>query len=87
MISADALIYGPREKLLNFSKEELPCILQLGGNNPEHLAQASKYGQDHGYSEINLNIGCPSNRVQNGAFGACLMKSPKLVAECVKVIQ
>jgi|TARA_B110000971_G_scaffold181608_1_gene188418 tRNA-dihydrouridine synthase A len=87
MISADALIYGPREKLLNFSKEELPCILQLGGNDPERLAQASKFGQDYGYSEINLNIGCPSNRVQNGAFGACLMKSPKLVAECVKVIQ
>ena len=87
MISADAIIYGPREKLLNFNKEELPCILQLGGNDPYKLANASKYGQDYGYSKINLNIGCPSNRVQNGAFGACLMKSPKLVAECVKVIQ
>ena len=87
MISADAIIYGPREKLLNFNKEELPCILQLGGNDPYNLANASKYGQDCGYSKINLNIGCPSNRVQNGAFGACLMKSPKLVADCIKAIK
>ncbi|OUX41608.1 tRNA dihydrouridine(20/20a) synthase DusA, partial [bacterium TMED277] len=87
MISADAIIFGPREKLLNFNKEELPCVLQLGGNNPRKLALAAKYGQDYGYSKINLNIGCPSNRVQNGAFGACLMKEPKLVAECVKTIQ
>ena len=87
MISADALIYGPREKLLSFNKEELPCVLQLGGNNPDKLSKAAKYGEDVGYSEINLNIGCPSNRVKNGAFGACLMESPKLVAECVKVIQ
>ena len=87
MISADAIIFGPREKLLNFNKEELPCVLQLGGNNPRKLALAAKYGQDYGYSKINLNIGCPSNRVQNGAFGACLMKEPKLVAECVKAIQ
>ena len=87
MISADALIYGPREKLLNFNKEELPCILQLGGNNPDKLSKAAKYGQDSGYSEINLNIGCPSNRVKNGSFGACLMDSPKLVAECVRVIK
>ena len=87
MISADALLFGPREKLLSFNKEELPCVLQLGGNNPDKLSKAAKYGQDNGYSEINLNIGCPSNRVQNGSFGACLMETPKLVAECVKVIQ
>ena len=87
MISADALLFGPREKLLSFNKEELPCVLQLGGNNPNKLSKAAKYGQDNGYSEINLNIGCPSNRVQNGSFGACLMETPKLVAECVKVIQ
>ena len=87
MISADSIIFGPRDKLLNFNKEELPCILQLGGNNPKKLALAAQYGQDYGYSKINLNIGCPSNRVQNGAFGACLMKNPKLVAECVKIIK
>lgn len=87
MISADSIIFGPREKLLNFNKEELPCVLQLGGNNPKKLALAAQYGQDYGYSKINLNIGCPSNRVQNGAFGACLMKNPKLVAECVKIIK
>ena len=87
MISADALLFGPREKLLSFNKEELPCVLQLGGNNPKKLALAAQYGQDYGYSKINLNIGCPSNRVQNGAFGACLMKNPKLVAECVKIIK
>jgi tRNA-dihydrouridine synthase A len=87
MISADALLFGPREKILSFNEEELPCVLQLGGNNPDKLSKAAKYGQDNGYSEINLNIGCPSNRVQNGSFGACLMETPKLVAECVKVIQ
>ena len=87
MISADALIFGPRHKLLVFNNEELPCVLQLGGNDPKKLGLAAKYGQDYGYSKINLNIGCPSNRVQNGAFGACLMKDPKLVAECVKTIQ
>ena len=57
------------------------------GSNPQRLAQAAKFGQDYGYSQINLNIGCPSNRVQNGSFGACLMKDPKLVADCVKSIQ
>ena len=87
MISADALIFGPRHNLLVFNNEELPCVLQLGGNDPKKLALAAQYGQDYGYSKINLNIGCPSNRVQSGAFGACLMKDPKLVAECVKAIQ
>ena len=87
MISADALIFGPRHNLLVFNNEELPCVLQLGGNDPKKLALAAQYGQDYGYSKINLNIGCPSNRVQSGAFGACLMKNPKLVAECVKTIQ
>ena len=87
MISADALIFGPRHNLLVFNNEELPCVLQLGGNDPKKLALAAQYGQDYGYSKINLNIGCPSNRVQSGAFGACLMKDPKLVAKCVKTIQ
>ena len=87
MISADAIIYGPRHKLLSFNNEELPCVIQLGGNNPQKLADASKFAQDYGYSSINLNIGCPSNRVKNGAFGACLMEYPKLVASCVNAIK
>ena len=66
MISVDAIIFGPRQKLLNFNKEELPCILQLGGSDPKKLVEAAKYGEDYGYSQINLNVGCPSNRVQNG---------------------
>ncbi len=87
MISADALIFGPRQKLLAFNNEELPCVLQLGGNDPKKLSQAAKFGQSYGYSKINLNIGCPSNRVQNGSFGACLMKTPKVVSECVRAMQ
>ena len=87
MISADALIFGPRHKLLAFNNEELPCVLQLGGNDPKKLSLAAKFGQSYGYSKINLNIGCPSNRVQNGSFGACLMKTPKIVSECVRAMQ
>ena len=87
MISADALIFGPRHKLLVFNNEELPCVLQLGGNDPKKLSLAAKFGQSYGYSKINLNIGCPSNRVQNGSFGACLMKTPKIVSECVMAMQ
>ena len=87
MISADALIFGPRHKLLVFNNEELPCVLQLGGNDPKKLSLAAKFGQSYGYSKINLNIGCPSNRVQNGSFGACLMKTPKIVSECVRAMQ
>ena len=87
MISADALIFGPRQKLLAFNNEELPCVLQLGGNDPKKLSLAAKFGQSYGYSKINLNIGCPSNRVQNGSFGVCLMKTPKIVSECVRAMQ
>ena len=87
MISADALIFGSRHKLLEFNNEELPCVLQLGGNDPKKLSLAAKFGQSYGYSKINLNIGCPSNRVQNGSFGACLMKTPKIVSECVRAMQ
>ena len=87
MISADALIFGPRQKLLAFNNEELPCVLQLGGNDPKKLSIAAKFGQSYGYSKINLNIGCPSNRVQNGSFGVCLMKTPKIVSECVRAMQ
>mgnify|MGYP001186678612 FL=1 len=87
MISVDALIFGPRHELLVFNNEELPCVLQLGGNDPKKLSLAAKFGKSYGYSKINLNIGCPSNRVQNGSFGACLMKTPKIVSECVKAMQ
>ena len=71
---------------MRFSQEELPLTLQLGGSNPGDLAKCAKMGQEAGYDEINLNCGCPSERVQSGAFGACLMKEPELVADCVKAM-
>ncbi len=83
MITADAVIHGKRDKLIGFDESEHPLALQLGGSDPEKLAKASKIGADFGYDEINLNVGCPSDRVQSGAFGACLMKTPKLVRDCV----
>ncbi|MBC8013713.1 MAG: tRNA dihydrouridine(20/20a) synthase DusA [Methyloceanibacter sp.] len=83
MVTAEAVLYGNRERVLGFSPEEHPVGLQLGGSDPEKLAQASKIGADYGYDEINLNIGCPSDRVQSGRFGACLMAEPDLVARCV----
>jgi tRNA-dihydrouridine synthase A len=83
MVTADAVLYGNRERVLGFSPEEHPVGLQLGGCDPAKLAKAAKIGADYGYDEINLNIGCPSDRVQSGRFGACLMAEPDLVAECV----
>jgi tRNA-dihydrouridine synthase A len=83
MVTAEAVLYGNRERVLGFSPEEHPVGLQLGGSDPEKLAAASKIGADYGYDEINLNIGCPSDRVQSGRFGACLMAEPDLVASCV----
>ena len=80
---ARAIIFGDREKLLGFSEEEHPVALQLGGDNPEELRQAAVIGQDYGYDEINLNVGCPSSRVQNGNFGVCLMKQPERVRDAV----
>ena len=80
-------IRGPRERLLGFSREEHPVALQLGGSDPAKLALAAGIGSDYGYDEINLNVGCPSDRVQAGRFGACLMKEPALVAECVAAMQ
>jgi tRNA-dihydrouridine synthase A len=77
------VLYGNRERVLGFSPEERPVGLQLGGSDPEKLAAASRVGADYGYDEINLNVGCPSDRVQSGRFGACLMAEPDLVAECV----
>ena len=84
MITSQAIIHGDRSKLLDFSPEEKPLVLQLGGDNPIQLAECAKIGEDWGYDAINLNIGCPSPRVQNGNFGACLMTQPELVAEAVE---
>ena len=83
MITAEAIIHGNRDFLLGFDESEHPVALQLGGSDPSHLAEAAKIGEGVGYDEINLNVGCPSDRVKSGAFGACLMLSPELVAECV----
>lgn len=83
MVHAQAVLFGDRERLLGFDASEHPVALQLGGSHPEHLAQASKIAQDYGYDEVNLNVGCPSDRVQAGRFGACLMKEPMMVAECI----
>ena len=83
MVTAPAIIHGPRARLLDFNAEEYPVALQLGGSEPTELAEATRIARDWGYDEINLNCGCPSDRVQSGAFGAVLMKTPELVAECV----
>jgi tRNA-dihydrouridine synthase A len=83
MITAAALVHGNRAALLGFDSAEHPVALQLGGSDPHLLAQAAEYGAAEGYDEINLNVGCPSDRVQSGAFGACLMAKPRLVADCV----
>ncbi len=83
MVTADAVLYGNRERVLGFSAEEHPVGLQLGGSDPVKLAKAARIGADYGYDEINLNIGCPSDRVQSGRFGACLMAEPDLVAKSV----
>jgi tRNA-dihydrouridine synthase A len=87
MVTADAVIHGPRERLLGFAAAEQPVALQLGGAEPEKLAQAARIGADFGYDEINLNCGCPSDRVQSGRFGACLMREPELVADCVAAMR
>ena len=83
MVTAPAIIHGDRDRLLGFHAAEQPVALQLGGSDPAQLALAARIGADYGYAEINLNCGCPSDRVQSGSFGAVLMETPKLVAECV----
>jgi tRNA-dihydrouridine synthase A len=83
MVTADAIIHGDRDRLIGFSDTEHPVVLQLGGSEPAKLARAARIGEAFGYREVNLNCGCPSERVQSGAFGACLMREPSLVAECV----
>lgn len=87
MITAQALKHGDKQKLLQFHPDEHPCILQLGGSDPALLAQGAKLGQEFGYDEINLNVGCPSPRVSAGRFGACLMLEPQLVADCISAMQ
>ena len=87
MVVADAAIHGPRERLLGFDEVEQPVALQLGGSEPDKLAQAARIGAGFGYCEINLNVGCPSDRVQSGTFGACLMKTPDLVGRCVAAMK
>ena len=84
MITTGALIHGDVERHLRFNEEEHPVALQLGGSEPDELAHCAKLGERYGYDEINLNIGCPSERVQRGAFGACLMAEPLLVSECIQ---
>ncbi|WP_375083942.1 tRNA dihydrouridine(20/20a) synthase DusA [Providencia sp. SKLX074055] len=86
MVTTGAIIYGKGDYLA-FSEEEHPVALQLGGSDPAALAQCAKLAQERGYDEINLNVGCPSDRVQNGRFGACLMGDAQLVADCVKAMQ
>lgn len=87
MITAAAILRGDQQKLLRFDPEEHPVALQLGGSEPEALATAARIGEEFGYDEINLNCGCPSDRVHSGAFGACLMLRPKLVADCVAAMR
>jgi len=87
MVTTGAVLFGPRERLLGFSAAEHPVAVQLGGSDPGELAQAARICADFGYDEINLNVGCPSDRVQNGRFGACLMREPVLVGECVAAMK
>ncbi|MEN9945932.1 MAG: hypothetical protein RLZZ293_318 [Pseudomonadota bacterium] len=87
MVVADAVIHGNREHLLGFDQLEQPLVVQLGGSDRHKLAQAGKICAEFGYNEINLNCGCPSDRVQAGRFGACLMREPDLVADCIKALQ
>lgn len=87
MVTAPAVIHGDRERLLGFDPSEHPVALQLGGSEPAELEQAARIGAQLGYDEINLNVGCPSDRVQSGRFGACLMREPALVAECVAAMR
>lgn len=87
MVTTGALIHGDRKRFLHFNPQEHPVALQLGGSNPQDLARCTKWAQEWGYAEVNLNCGCPSDRVQSGMFGACLMAHPTLVADCVKAMR
>jgi tRNA-dihydrouridine synthase A len=87
MLTTGAILHGDRRRLLGFDATEHPVALQLGGSDPSDLAAAAKIGEDFGYDEINLNVGCPSDRVKDGCFGACLMAEPALVAACVEAMK
>lgn len=87
MVTTGAVLNGDREKLLGFNPEENPIALQLGGCDPQALSECARIGEDYGYDEINLNVGCPSDRVQSGKIGACLMAEPNLVADCVTAMK
>ena len=87
MVTSAALVRGKQLRLLEHSQQEHPVALQLGGSDPRELAEAARYGAQAGYDEINLNVGCPSDRVQSGRFGACLMREPALVGDCVKAMR
>jgi tRNA-dihydrouridine synthase A len=87
MVTADAILHGKPERLLRYDPAEHPVALQLGGGEPRSLAEAARIGAEFGYDEINLNVGCPSDRVQSGKFGACLMAEPATVADCVAAMQ
>ncbi|UVC11533.1 tRNA dihydrouridine(20/20a) synthase DusA [Rhizobium sp. TH2] len=87
MVVADAAIHGKRDRLLGYDASEHPVALQLGGSEPAKLEEAARIGVDFGYDEINLNVGCPSDRVQSGTFGACLMREPDLVAACIAAMK
>jgi tRNA-dihydrouridine synthase A len=87
MLTTGAIIHGERDRLLGFDAAEHPVALQLGGSDPEALAKSARIGVEFGYDEINLNVGCPSDRVQEGRFGACLMAEPKLVGDCVAAMK
>jgi len=87
MVTTGALIHGDRQRFLAFDQAEHPLALQLGGSNPVDLAQCMRMAEDHAYDEVNLNVGCPSDRVQSGMFGACLMAQPQRVADCISEMQ
>src|SRR6201989_2798163 len=87
MVTTGAVLHGDRTRLLGFDPAEQPVALQLGGSHPAALAQCARIGEEFGYREINLNVGCPSDRVQEGRFGACLMAEPELVGDCVAAMK
>jgi len=87
MVTTGAVLHGDRKKLLAYSSEEQPLALQLGGSDPNALAKSAEIAQQYGYNEVNLNVGCPSERVQSGRFGACLMKESELVAQCFSAMR
>jgi tRNA-dihydrouridine synthase A len=87
MVTTGAIIHGDQQRFLTFNPSENPVAFQLGGSNPEDLARCAQIVEEYGYDEVNLNVGCPSDRVQNGRFGACLMAEPELVAVCISAMQ